>query len=296
MTDLGLMSKIGRSSMPLYKYVSTGGLEILTGGMIRFCSPAELNDPFELKPHVSAIASEHAMHQELLAAAPLAATDALREIPQELRPLIDENQLLSAMLAQIERQRSSLSKLANDQAQEFQKRIERKLEETIGVLSLTENPTSLLMWAHYADSHRGFVIEFDKSSAFFNQKRREGDEMWQLRKVIYSQHRPEVNLLEAESFSPFLTKGEEWQYEAEWRMMAPLESADRICGDRNELHLFRFPASAIRAVILGARASSDLREAIREAIVVNEEYRHVNLYEAKVDSAHYKIHIHPIGI
>lgn len=34
-----------------------------------------------------------------------------------------------------------------------------KFEELIGILCLTESPTNLLMWAHYADSHAGFVLE-----------------------------------------------------------------------------------------------------------------------------------------
>jgi|SRR5580658_5344823 hypothetical protein len=43
-------------------------------------------------------------------------------------------------------------------------------ERRHGVLCLSEAPANLLMWAHYADSHRGFVVEFDPASPFFCQR------------------------------------------------------------------------------------------------------------------------------
>ena len=33
-----------------------------------------------------------------------------------------------------------------------------------GILSLTENCESTLMWSHYANGHRGFCIEFERTS------------------------------------------------------------------------------------------------------------------------------------
>ena len=37
--------------------------------------------------------------------------------------------------------------------------------ERTGLLCLTRTPTNPLMWAHYADSHRGVVIGIDATSA-----------------------------------------------------------------------------------------------------------------------------------
>lgn len=34
------------------------------------------------------------------------------------------------------------------------------LNDEIGICSLSRNPLNLLMWAHYASSHTGFVVEF----------------------------------------------------------------------------------------------------------------------------------------
>jgi len=45
--------------MPLYKYLHEERLSILEDGLIRFSPPQPLNDPIELKPHVSQLAGDH---------------------------------------------------------------------------------------------------------------------------------------------------------------------------------------------------------------------------------------------
>ena len=44
--------------------------------------------------------------------------------------------------------------------------------DAVGVLSFTEDYTSPLMWAHYADQHRGIVLEFDHDKPLFQDSRR----------------------------------------------------------------------------------------------------------------------------
>lgn len=39
----------------------------------------------------------------------------------------------------------------------------------IGILCLTDNPLNQLMWAHYANEHKGLVLEFDVTHKFFDQ-------------------------------------------------------------------------------------------------------------------------------
>ena len=38
----------------------------------------------------------------------------------------------------------------------------------LGVLSLSEDPLSLLMWAHYAERHEGLVLGLTTDHGFFN--------------------------------------------------------------------------------------------------------------------------------
>ena len=44
------------------------------------------------------------------------------------------------------------------------------LHNTVGVLSLSETPNNLLMWAHYAAGHTGFVLALDGFPAISSKK------------------------------------------------------------------------------------------------------------------------------
>src|SRR5665647_580539 len=42
------------------------------------------------------------------------------------------------------------------------------LRESVVILSLTQTPLDPLMWAHYGEEHKGFVIGYDISDPFLN--------------------------------------------------------------------------------------------------------------------------------
>lgn len=56
----------------------------------------------------------------------------------------------------------------------------------IGALSLSDTFDNLLMWSHYANTHEGFVIEFDKSHPYFSNESFESKNLSVLGKVRYS--------------------------------------------------------------------------------------------------------------
>lgn len=57
--------------------------------------------------------------------------------------------------------------------------------DKIGVFSLTETISEQLLWAHYADAHRGVAIEFDPQSGLFTNAQ----------KVVYTNELPVINRL-----------------------------------------------------------------------------------------------------
>ena len=62
------------------------------------------------------------------------------------------------------------------------------VQET-GILSLTRSATNALMWAHYADGHRGAVLEINADTAGFMDEKRNMIPA-QFGSVIYSRGRP----------------------------------------------------------------------------------------------------------
>ena len=164
--------------------------------------------------------------------------------------------------------------------QVFSKRYSLRGRQSVGMLSLTEKPDNLLMWAHYAQNHEGFIIGFDTDHEFFS-KSDDGTGLW---KVKYSMKRPSLpkNLIE-EQFSRqpkinphgfvnvFIDRGNnfnpdsdpddyrfvksfEWEHEQEWRLVRNLNPPYYILTiSPFPIYLFPFPRTAVHSLIIGCR-------------------------------------------
>jgi DUF2971 family protein len=222
--------------MKLYKYVSVERADVLKKGMIRFSQPLALNDPFELTPSFSSHFSDAYVEghfEETLT--DVFSEPKMREVyqsmPADFRTNITYEQFREYAMSLPRENLLQTTKQMRDKSLEAINRGELpNWDQHVGILSLAEKPDSLLMWSHYADSHRGFVFEFDTSHAFFS---RFGSD--RLKKVRYSQQRPifespqvlqNMNAIE----TILLTKSIEWEYEQEWRMLVPLVKADKVSG------------------------------------------------------------------
>ena len=115
-----------------------------------------------------------------------------------------------------------------------------------GIASLAESPTDMLMWAHYADGHRGFCLEFDTTRPPFSKAL----------KVAYRSTLPKLNFVrlvtddsaQADQHyleSMFLTKASCWEYEREWRVLH--QTPDQA---------YTYPWQALKAVHCGAAMPS----------------------------------------
>jgi hypothetical protein len=157
-------------------------------------------------------------------------------------------------------------------------------EENTAFLPLTRTPTNALMWAHYADNHRGAVLAIDTHAAGFLDLATNLIPA-NFGSIIYSRHRP-VGPLYSTFTTPiavgathafaidhyekwqrlFLTKPLEWAYEEEVRVAKCVrglaagegENESGACSviDLNgrPLHCFAIPAEAITGIYFGARA------------------------------------------
>ena len=153
------------------------------------------------------------------------------------------------------------------------------------ILSLAENRESLLMWAHYTDSHRGFLIGFDNSDGILEtpSPHRHFGPVW------YCHHRPSHSRWkEVTNEELFYAKSSEWVYEREWRIVDSVVSADGDpFGNSGDCWPFRFRPQALREVILGHRAAAiqpDVTTILREP-----RYEHVNLLIAEPDRERYQL-------
>lgn len=278
--------------MTLFKYICPERMDVIRNLEIRFTQPDALNDPFELQPHFDTLIAE----ADVLAN--------LSESPVDLRPMVKQAYELIPELQAIpldfamraveefmstEDARQATAeglrmflKSMRDGAPGLRQVIHRAFNENIGILSLSEIADNELMWAHYADSHKGLVLGFDEQHPFFERRRTKNDEFYFIRKVRYSDD-PPVSLATIDGDALLITKGRKWSYEREWRMLVPLRDAPRlvpVAGDT--VYLFAFPADALQLVILGINTASDTEAEVTN-LLSTPELRHIKIGRAIPD-------------
>ncbi len=110
----------------------------------------------------------------------------------------------------------------------------------VGVISFTENYNNLLMWSHYAQEHKGIVVEFDfdKLDYFFSHKL---SMKGSVERVLYNRERFSPLQTEVCVKDLLLTKSDDWIYEKEHRVLPKLRLADYVRVERqlfDQLHEF----------------------------------------------------------
>lgn len=210
--------------MPLYKYVTAKTAIKILNGSIRFTQPGAFNDPFEL-------------------------------LPQFITPkTITEQVQYSMSVGCVGSRRKGILrngiKEEDRYKSDFQARsIVKSLNDAIGLLCLSRNPESLLMWGHYGDEYRGAIIEFDERHPFF-----EGQIS-----VSYKKNRPVYDISDflGQPFpvADLCIKPNDWSYEKEIRIARPLSSCTEVAKDENGNRVMTMdvPIDCIRGVIMGER-------------------------------------------
>jgi hypothetical protein len=210
----------------LYKYVSIAGLRRILQGPIRFTQPSAFNDPFELLPEIITPLDEQERHINL-------SFDirAVRQLPpgEPTSPIPDGCGTSDAMSRDIVQQ----------------------LNQKIGILSLSRERDSILMWSHYADQYAGAVVAFDASHEFL------ADQV----EVEYRVTRPRRHVNSYLCGTPvpiseLCAKSVHWSYEREVRVVRLLSECTKSEGaDSRGYPIFvrPIPLEAIKSVILGER-------------------------------------------
>lgn len=153
---------------------------------------------------------------------------------------------------------------------------EQKMRTTTGILCLSENNDNILMWSHYADSHKGICIGFTPASP-------ESAEFWEEAYCVkYEDEVPFPNIYTvANRFdlveASLLTKSRLWAYEHEWRIL----SDPGLC--------LMAPWIKVSTVVFGMRIDPEKRRQIIEAIAGVSPP--ITRYEARERPGHYALDI-----
>lgn len=256
--------------MGFYKYTSLNvALKNLNNGLFRFTQPKYWNDPFEMKPCFTEYTE--------------ADSGKLFRLFSQLF-IKKENKTLSPLdVIEFDLERKRITR----------EKIDAIINQNIVGLSLTISPDNLIMWANYADNHRGCIIEFDETHEYFKNF------PYPKIKIPYSDNRVAIDInkfaksIESiiantdteEDLTKYFTKSTHWEKEQEIRLISLLDNADKMDG---EMALFKIPFDCIKRIHIGCNVdSNDLRELF--ILRKKKELSHIEWIKYSLDNMEFKL-------
>lgn len=240
-----------------YRVVDEYSIRSLRDKNVWFAKPSSFNDPFDLNIPFSD---------------DLPTPDTL--LKQGLHVMNHYNEMTAE--ERIQRMVEGAIELGNLDERELAEQLEevkqnfRDIRDSWGVLCLSacfESVDDVLMWAHYGDSHKGFIQTFDFDKASDENKEA-------LVKVDYRNELKPVNVnVDFLMQSPYTVKSTAWEYEDEYRM---------LCEEGGSTQ--EFPAPLVR-ITFGLRTSEENKRILREAAGDEVEY-----FETYVPDTELKLH------
>ena len=298
----------------IYKYLDVEGLiATLEGRTLKFSRPSDFNDPFDI------------YLQEALGVEDLTFLEGMKEAFYNFITGDDEF-VRGASVRGItpEMMKHLRDILKNGPAEKIQKfkvdlletpindlydieRIKRINKEVLdfasnsflndGVFCVTTDKNNLLMWAHYAEKHKGAILEFSPDVA-------NDSILLASRPVLYSDKRPLLYrspedmifhgfaMTQEESMSKILdglvyTKSVEWGYEREYRCYVP-----KLISKEKPFELLKFGSQELAAVYLGCKMAPKIKSRVIDlAKKINPA---IKIYQADVARREYQLHYNEV--
>lgn len=210
--------------------------DLFVGGKLYHSVPEYFNDPFECKPHFN-----------------------WPNKPSKVRDI--RKHLINVAVKNGHTRKSAELLISKNMSRPgfIQNSIYNSLQKTfskIRICSFTTKKENLLFWSHYADSHKGFCVEYDAtvlpiSYAF---------------KVQYKDEYPEANYPSppnALGLKPALIKSRAWEYEEEYRIIFVPEADRQLRNDGASLIL---NGNEMKNVYFGVNMTDDDKQALVELI------------------------------
>jgi hypothetical protein len=245
----------------LFKYfpTNTEKLRWFTGGQLLLTPPEFFNDPWDFRVRF----------------APWSDAELRRECPfSSSLSMEDFNKFREAM---------TNADFQADESRNYQK----KIGKIVGVVSLAENPLDRCMWAHYAESHRGFVAEFGHADEETKDGfRLRGGPFGPAAKVRYltpNERQPECKRDGSNIEQILWTKHSKWNYEQEWRVVQSHSKATRgLASDGTPRSLLKFGPNDLIRVIFGLHICPIVEAKLRE-MLNQPEFGNVRKERADID-------------
>ncbi|WP_323901861.1 DUF2971 domain-containing protein [Aeromonas hydrophila] len=252
-----------------YKYLPFGqdklSLNVINEGTIKFTCPLDFNDPFDCQP--------------------IAYID--KKVTKRDSFKLAESSFQHLSPAKRYQERNKMYARLKNSVKSG--RLYDSVLRSIGVLSLSRVCNDILMWSHYAENHKGFVVGFEHKD--FDKLNFEGESPCMLpQKVLYNSNRPIFDFSKSsEIINCLLVKSPQWEYEQEERAFTSIQGPGIHKYDRQKL---------LHCVIAGAKIEpvnlSLLKDAVKKAS--DELGREIKFKQAKLSNKSFEIEIHNVKL
>jgi len=269
----------------IYKYreINENSIKNLQDDTVWLADPSNFNDPYD-SAHT---ADFNAMHKndsaeslEKYFSDPRFSVDIDVETKKHLLSQEQPFEALSEYFLKDEPEdkklliKSMIEKVTNDRYAKLTKENSVGVSSSFKLCSFSEVYNSMLMWAHYADYHKGFCVEYNVSAWEESSFKRRF-----LYPVIYSnsmfnatdyfsydnKNNDRNNLYLSQTA---LIKSKEWEYEKEWRLVF----SNGVFETEKS-----YPIGTAKAVYLGAKIKSEKQDLLVN--ICNE--KNIKLYKMK---------------
>lgn len=290
----------------LFKYVTADtALRVLTNKTLNWSSPDSFNDPFEFRSPF-----EFGFELEQLEKPFLQRISIL--VTQQDGPDLFEDNQVADMIREARAQRvgggdpAKVQELFRPrfpqyvnhlkQGLESDRNIWQEMKKTYRVLCLSAVRDNILMWSHYADEHKGAVLEFQPKMEL-------ATEMLGAREVEYSKEVPVAVTLEQfllyitgqgpKPHSPealvrsVYTKSSDWFYENEWRILTKQREDEQGPFSRRS-----FNAQELAAIYFGCRMPAACKHEIRDA--VSGWGSHISFFQMRDERIRFQLTADPL--
>lgn len=227
---------------------------------IYFAAPTELNDPYDCQ-----------------LALDITGTD--REWIEHVRSSLKmQNDRKKKKLSFMDRHREAKNYVDKGDHRKLDGKEFAKMTNTFGVACFSGFMDSQLMWAHYANNHRGICLIYRPTLDDYGLINRAIE-------VEYQKEYPMVRLVDFNKLQEttvnrlLLTKSKDWSYETEYRLLLPF-GANK---------LVKHAPQALVGVVLGARISPD--DLIDVKRWINAHPAKPLIHQAKLNHGKYGINI-----
>lgn len=263
------MIKHGEPIEPiLYKYSSWDKNKYIKRNIknskLYFSKPMDFNDPFDTYP-VLDLTSVKKQGEEFIP-----------NVFKKMLPKISEDIL--ARLKEI-----------NIPIDKIMEKFELNRRASDGVCCFTTKNDNLLMWAHYADYHKGICLGFEKNMELIADENENKNKIITIPKaVIYRKKRPKVDFFRINEINDssetnqitqaLYTKSKEWKYEDEYR-----------CVSMNYIGQVSYNPYNLKEIILGCKMTDPKKNEVRK--LVQKMQHPPKIYEARLKKYDYGLEI-----